>query len=62
MAYKMQENWLLSSKGIKSICFIEYSCQKKLQFRQIEYSRGVSISCPAIWKSLFRFAFVHTEW
>ena len=26
-----------------------------------EYSGWFYISCPVIWKSLFRFAFVHTE-
>ena len=26
-----------------------------------EYSGWFCISCPVIWKSLFRFAFVHTE-
>lgn len=28
---------------------------------QHEYSGWFYISCPVIWKSLFRFAFVHTE-
>lgn len=27
----------------------------------VEYSGWFYISCPVIWKSLFRFAFVHTE-
>ena len=26
-----------------------------------EYSGWFSISCPVIWKSYFRFAFVHTQ-
>lgn len=30
-------------------------------FGENEYSGWFSISCPVIWKSYFRFTFVHTQ-
>ena len=41
-------------RGTIDTCF--YDC---VSFN--EYSGWFYISCPVIWKSLFRFAFVHTE-
>lgn len=49
----------------KASMFQNLSCIREdlpsLDFPAVEYSGWFYISCPVIWKSLFRFAFVHTE-
>ena len=40
---------------------LKSNSQRHLHQMGIEYSGWFYISCPVIWKSLFRSAFVHTE-
>ena len=59
---RLKENGILRKKASYLVDELdEITKNNKVDYAVAEYSGWFYISCPVIWKSLFRFAFVHTE-
>ena len=51
----------MSREALIELMQVMQEKQRKTETKMNEYSGWFYIICPVIWKSLFRFAFVHTE-